>query len=535
MSRLRPSPRALKLLWDAHSAIGVAFGIGLFVIFYAGAFSLLRADLMAWSDPVMRAVPESVGIDEAVLPVLEARPPMTGADVMIIHPYQSRPFYWVRYAAAPGDTVDTWISGTSGALVPPRGRSKVSEIPYKLHYFAQAGLGGRLLSGLLGVLLLYGVVTGLLIHLHKLPRDWHTFRHHGGLRTTLADGHAVLGLVGLPFTVLFALTGAFFSLLILVLGPTALVLFDGDSGRVDEYIAGLDHPTFEASGVPAPMLSPEEVVERLGSQWKGVDIALTNYTGWGDVNAFVAVQGPQEGSLSAAGHAFVGAADGRVLADRPPEEVSTLGATVATLTNLHFAHVGGRWLDALFFVLSLGACAVILTGNVLWLALRRRKAGEPTPRLHAILARTTVGVSVGLVAALPLLLLVSRLIPLEWAGRQVWEDVVFFGGWALLAAVAFTRAGPRVAAGRLCAAAAALSLAAAVANGALTGAWPWVAWSRGMTGTLAVDGVLLASAVALAWTGIRMGGLPRQREPAPAEGRPEPRRGGRMEPAGEAG
>jgi uncharacterized iron-regulated membrane protein len=510
VSRLRLPPRTLKLFWDAHSVIGAAFGIGLFVIFYAGAYSLLRADLMAWSDPLMRAVPEPVAIDEAVLPVLEARPPMQGTDVMVIHPYQSRPFYWVRYAAAPGDTVDTWISGSTGARVPPRGRSKVSEIPYKLHYFAQAGLGGRLLSGLLGVLLLYGLATGVLIHLHKLPRDWHTFRHRAGLRTALADGHAVLGLVGLPFTVLFALTGAFFSLLILVLGPTALVLFGGDAERVDEYIAGLEHPVYEAAGLPAPMLSPEEVVERLGPAWDGVDIGLTNYTGWGDANAFVAVQGPEEGSLSDVGHAFVGAADGRILSDRPPDEASALGATVAVVTNLHFAHVGGRWLDALFFVLALGACGVILTGNVLWLAARRRGEGAATPRLHTLLSRLTVGVSVGLVAAIPLLLFASRLIPLEWVGRPRWEDLVFFGGWALLAGVAFTGIGPLAAARRLCALAAVLSLAAVVANGALTGAWPWVAWARGMDGTLAVDAVLLVSAVALAWTASR---LPAREEP----------------------
>jgi uncharacterized iron-regulated membrane protein len=498
------APRPLKLLWDAHSVIGVLFGIGLFVIFYAGAFSLLRADLMAWSDPVMRAAPDPVSIDEAVLPVLETRPPMQGADVMIIHPYQSRPFYWVRYAAAPGDTVDTWISGSTGALVPPRGRSKVSEIPYKLHYFAQAGLGGRLLSGLLGVLLLYALVTGVLMHLRKLPRDWHTFRHRRGLRTALADGHTVLGLVGLPFTVLFALTGAFFSLLILVLGPTSLVLFGGDSERVDEYIAGLEFPAYEASGAAAPMLSPEAVIERLGPAWSDVDIGLTNYTGWGDANAFVAVQGPEEGSLSAAGHGFVAAADGRVLANRPPDRVSPLGATVATLTNLHFAHVGGRWLDALFFILSLGACAVILSGNVLWLVLRRTPGDEATPWLHAVLARSTVGVSVGLVAAIPLLLLVSQLIPLEAAGRQRWEDAVFFGGWAGLAAVAFLPAAPLRTARWLCAVAAGLSVGAVAANGWSTGAWPWVSATAGMSGTLAVDLVLLTSGLALALTAWRL-------------------------------
>jgi uncharacterized iron-regulated membrane protein len=47
---------------------------------------------------------------------------------------------------------------------------------YKLHYFEQLGLPGRLTAGVLGVVMGFGLITGLLIHLRKLPEKIHAFR-----------------------------------------------------------------------------------------------------------------------------------------------------------------------------------------------------------------------------------------------------------------------------------------------------------------------------------------------------------------------
>ena len=502
MSPLRLPPRTLKLLWDAHSAAGVAFGVGLFVIFYCGAFSLPRNDLLSWADPELRSqgTPGYLSVEQAVTPILDETPPVQGADVMIVHPFSGRPYYWLRYATSPTDTLDRWVSATTGTTLPPRGRSKLSEIPYKLHYFAQAGIGGRLLSGLLGVVLLFAVVSGLLIHLRKLPRDWHTVRFRSGLKPALVDVHAVLGVIGIPFTVMFAVTGAFFSLLIIILGPVVLAVFGGEEARLDEALTGVELPAVEAAGSPASMLPPDELLAALPPAWDGAEIQRLDYHHWGDANAYAVVDGGIPETLASGGRAVLAATTGEVLASRGPHpgDGTALGRTSSALTTLHFVHFAGRGIDALFFLLTLAASAVILTGNVLWLVERRSKDPQATPWAHRLLARSTIGVCVGLVAAIPLLMVGSRIIPLDVAGRQGWEDGIFFGGWAILSALGFVGASPLVAARRLLVVAAVLSLAVPVANGVGTGAWPWVTPGRGQWGVFSVDLGMALSGIALA-------------------------------------
>jgi uncharacterized iron-regulated membrane protein len=506
MSPLRLPPRTLKLLWDAHSAAGVAFGIGLFVIFYCGAFSLPRNDLLSWADPELRSqgTPGYLSVEEAVTPILDETPPAPGADVMIVHPFSGRPYYWLRYATSPADTLDRWVSATTGATLPPRGRSKLSEIPYKLHYFAQAGMGGRLLSGLLGVVLLFAVVSGLLIHLRKLPRDWHTVRLRSGPKPALVDVHAVLGVIGLPFTVMFAVTGAFFSLLVVILGPVVFAVFGGEEARLDEALTGVELPAVEVAGVPAPMLPPAELLAALPPAWEGSEIQRLDYHHWGDANAYAVVDGGVPETLASGGRAVLAATTGEVVASRGPhpEDGTALGRTSSALTTLHFVHFAGRGIDALFFLLTLAASAVILTGNVLWLVERRSKDARATPWAHRFLARSTVGVCVGLVAAIPLLMVASRMIPLDVAGRQGWEDGIFFGGWAVLSLLGFLGASPMVATRRLLVLAAVLSLGVPVANGLTTGAWPWVAAELGQWGVVFVDLGMALSGLALAGSAV---------------------------------
>ena len=78
-----------------------------------------------------------------------------------------------------------------------------------------------------------------------------------------------------------------------------------------------------------------------------------------------------------------------------------MAATAAAFGVLHFARFGGQALKALFFLLALAASAVILTGNILWIEVRRPRDPRATPWVHRLLARLTSGVGIGLIAAVP--------------------------------------------------------------------------------------------------------------------------------------
>ena len=168
-----------------------------------------------------------------------------------------------------------------------------------------------------------------------------------------------------------------------------------------------------------------------------------------------------------------------MLAARAPEATPPMTRTVVGMGTLHFGRFGGGRLKALLFVLSLAASAVILTGNLLWVVVRRPKNPSATPRLHRVLARLTAGIGAGLVAAVPLLFLATRALPIELDGRQVVEAAAFFLGWLALVVAAFFGPSPTSAvrwqlglAGMLCA-------LVPLANGIGTGAWPWTAAANG--------------------------------------------------------
>ena len=117
-------------------------------------------------------------------------------------------------------------------------------------------------------------------------------------------------------------------------------------------------------------------------------------------------------------------------------------------------HYGGLLLKVLYAVLALAACAVVLTGNLIW--LERRDAAR-AHRGHRVLERLTVGVCGGVVLAAAAYFVANRVLPLGLERRADVEFGVFLGVWALAAVgPLWPRLTPRRAGVGLCAGAAVL-------------------------------------------------------------------------------
>lgn len=506
-------PRAFKLFWDAHSVTGIVIGLGLFVIFFAGAFALYRGELHAWADPGLRTSGTQLSADAITQPLLGDAPPAQGTDVQVTFPLRDRTYYFVRYETPEGDStrsLQAYVNASTGETFEPTvenhvGRSALSEILYDLHFFGQAGIWGEIVSGLISVFFLFAVVSGIVIHLRKLPKDWHTFRPRSKLRTKLADAHNVLGLVGLPFAAMYAITGAFLALLVILLAPTVLVVFDGDRSKVDALVAGLDLPTHELTGERAEMLPFETYASAVPDSWDahGIETTTIIVHGWEDEAGVVVVYGATDNMLTAAPRAALDASTGDVLAASNVPTASPLGGTGAAITNLHYGRLGAPVAKVLFFSLALTTSAVILTGNVLWVLVRRPKDPRATPWLHWVLARLTVGIGCGLVAAVPLLFLTTAVLPLDLPSLQLWEHVALFGSWLAFTIAAFFGASAVGAARWQLALAGALSLLVPVASG-FNGAAPWVSVANGWWGLLTIDLGFVLMGIALGWTVLRL-------------------------------
>ena len=513
------SPRVYRLMWDGHSVAGVFAGLALFVMFFCGSLALYRGELEQWADPELRSRSTRVAsVDRLVQPVIEAEPPAPGSDMLLVWPFGNRAWFYLQYEAAGGGAAGGRIVPESGAVLPFEGRSRLADLLNEVHFFAPLGFVGETVAGVLGVVMVFGLVTGLVIHLRKLPGDFHTFRPWQRLRVSLADAHTALGTLGIPFAIAFSLTGAYLSVLAIVYGALAVGALHGDRQGLNALLSGIERPRYEASGVAAPVLPFDTLVSRVETAMPTAAVWSIELRGWGDAAGQAFLEAEAERKLGASAIAVLNAATGDVVAHREPDDTPPMTATAVTFSALHYGRFGGHVLKACLFLLGLAGSAVLLTGNVLWLAVRRSPGATPPP-LHRLLARLTSGVGVGLVAAVPVLFLATRAVPIEAPGRMAVEETVFFAAWGLFAAAALLVPSAVTSARWLTVLAALGCLAAPVANGVGTGAWPWVSAALGHEVVLAIDLTFLLAGTGLGWAAWRLapatGESTTPQEPAP--------------------
>jgi uncharacterized iron-regulated membrane protein len=507
-------PRAYTLLWDGHSIVGVVSGLALFVMFFCGALALYRGGLHQWVDPALRThSTEVASIDHLIDPILAATPPKPRGSVLLVWPFGNRPYFYLQYGGADGRPFARWVVPQSGETLPYTGRSILPELLNELHFFRQLGTAGQVLAGVLGLVFLFVLVTGVAIHLHKLPQDLHTFRPRQRLRVSLADAHAALGTIGIPFTAMYALTGAYFSLLLVVYGGLLFGALQGDRQRVGELFTGIERPVFKPSdaAVPAPTLSFDALLSRFRSSIPDAPPFNMEIDGWGDAAGLVTFEANADRSLGATAIAVLNAATGDVIVSRAPDTTPPMTATAAAFGVLHFARFGGQALKALFFVLAIAASAVILTGNVLWIEVRRPRDPRATPWVHRLLARLTSGVGIGLLAAVSAAFVFTRMIPIDRPDRMMLEERTFFLAWGLFALGALVWPAALTTARLLLGASGILAVIVPIANGVGTGAWLWVSAARAHWIVFGIDAAFLIAGTLLTWLAWRGVAVERER------------------------
>jgi hypothetical protein len=221
--------------------------------------------------------------------------------------------------------------------------------------------------------------------------------------------------------------------------------------------------------------------------------------GWGDAAGLVTFESNVGRSFGGTAIAVLSATTGDVIVSRGGERSPPMLATAASFGVLHFARFGGQALKALFFMLALAASAVILTGNVLWIEVRRPRDPRATPWLHRLLARLTAGVGIGLLAAVPAAFVITRILPIDRPDRMLLEERAFFAVWALFAIGALAWPSAMTSARLLLGLSGILAICVPIANGVGTGAWLWVSAARAHWVVFGIDASFLVAGALLTW------------------------------------
>jgi uncharacterized iron-regulated membrane protein len=432
---MKLTPHAFTRFWDVHAWAGVIGGLVLYLMFLTGSITLFHEQVAVWEEPLAQRIQVSDMSLQATLERGLAAAGPTRGEVWFHPPRAEYGTARLTYQSADADTWKTaWIDTHRGALVPERER--LSSFLYSIHFLWHDATGNWLYyaAGALAAALLLALVTGVLIHLKDMVRQFHQFRPDRSRRVLWSDMHKVLGVMGLPFQLMYAYTGAFIVLGPLVLSAFTSPVFGGDRQRAEAvaWSSASDLPA--VPGARANVLLLDDLVARaraIAPTLRPEAIAIMHH---GHENGVARVHGMMAGTPGMHGDVYLRQLDGKCLHLSSPSTEGSAGAIRRWLLGLHYAYFGGLVARFLFFALGLATCVTVLTGNWIWLArreARRMNAG------NRVLARLTTGFGVGTPLAVAAMFLVSRLLPLEWSARGSAEELTFMGVLSICLAWSF--------------------------------------------------------------------------------------------------
>jgi uncharacterized iron-regulated membrane protein len=484
----------LRTFQTVHTWTGLIAGFALFVAFYAGALTVFHDDIAAWQNPPWRSAPDAGVPVSALIERLVAQRPDARDDFGIVLASDS-----AHAAYAYWQTRDGARFATASEIATPRDAPRggdLADFIYALHDSLGIPVVGMYLMGVVSVLYALALISGVLIHLPHLLADLFAMRVGHNLKRLWQDAHNAIGVLSLPFHILFALTGSLFCLFALTLAALNAIAFDGKLfGAFQQAIATA--PTVTASHTPAPMLPVDALLKRAtaAAMTGGVsrfDPDYLHFVHYGDRHAIVEVRGLSQHTLGTYGSVALSAVDGRVLNTTVGSKHTINGITNSALYALHFGSFGGVAVRWLYFALGLAGAFLFYSGNLLWIESRRKRRHVDQPRRTRVMARATLGVFIGTPLGISAAFGATRLAVTFNIDAALAQHLACYG-WFLGACVyAFARPVPRAAV-ELLGATALLTFAVACTDlfanaGAL--AQPWTAATRSVIG-VDVTGIAL--------------------------------------------
>jgi len=417
-------PRSFRIFWDVHAWVGIIAALFLYVMFLTGAFALFYQELNAWAElsETHAARPQHAEGLPRLQPLFEqlvaehdgigkTRIAITREGESMVH----------AYVAHGDDFREFRYDPERERLEPPR--SELGTFLYSLHYLGPIP-NGVYLAGVASMALFLALVTGFLVYLKDILRQWLQFRPERVARTWSSDLHKVLGLFGLPFQLYYAWTGAVLCLAWVLVEPTfAAAVFGGDErahslaarGTEPEPPAATGRLRHQLPDLDRTVAHAQREVPGLEPTWIGVEHV-------GDEASSIGIYGKIPGVAFGTGFVRFQASDGKLLAKVAPSDATTLQTFEAWFFGLHYARFGGYGVRILYAWLALTTCAVILTGNLIWLERRDRLRIRLGNR---ILERITVGIGAGTPLAIAAMFAANRCLPHDMADRAGVEKAIF--------------------------------------------------------------------------------------------------------------
>ncbi|MEM8527675.1 MAG: PepSY-associated TM helix domain-containing protein [Bacteroidota bacterium] len=504
--------RLYNIFFHTHTVAGIVISFALFVIFYAGAFSLFRHDILRWENPDARIeVPETVDVDRALVAAMDHYENFAETEVFTIRmPTEESPFvkfYGATYAETEVDEeqaatteeeaqdekvteIDTTVATAQREterfaahinvednyhlIDEKEAETTIGDTIYHLHYFRQIPAIGIYISGFVALFFLFASITGLMIHWRNIVSRFYAFVIERKWKQIWSNAHTVLGVIGFPFQVAYAITGAFFGLTILLLIPSALVLFEGDTQKIIAVVRPEAAIQVDKDAPKAEHASLQFYYDKVEKMYPNVAIGNVRAYNHGREDGYVSFYLDDGRTINGTGSIVYSLVSGEVLFHSPPSEGGYVTSVMNVISKLHFANFGGLALRVIYFILAMITCFMILSGVLLWQEARNtKKYTDKQKRFHHRVTKFYLAVCLGLFPAVAIIFIANKAVPMDLAGRVAYVNATFFISWLLLIIAGLFWNNFRKLNRNYLQIGGIFSLLIPITNGIVTGDWVW--------------------------------------------------------------
>ena len=420
----------LRLAKELHTWVGICAGILLFICFFAGGLSMFQHDLSKWATPPQQSLHtvELHQYNDLVSQVQQRYPEAQKSFQINLNSkeFHHAPIQWQPAQSQVHDDhdFDTDQSAMLATLKPDGSLQVEQENLSKLGWLIEqlhetAGIPGMLghhtlgvyVMGVVSVLYFLALMTGLIVLLPTLVKDYFAIRQGKNKKRFWLDAHNVIGITSLPFHILISVTVIVFAFHDL--------FYDGLGQLVAKGKPLFERPAAVQIVEPVSPLDVEKILLQVQQQAQGYEVSSVSFNNLDQpakASARVSLYSPDQ---MLRGDNF----DVMFFNPYQPAPYSTanlntqssaLDQLIRSMFSLHFGNYGGDFTRWLYLALGMGGAFLFYSGNILWIESRVKRQKNPNLAPPAqrkdvqFIANLTIGSCLGTVLGIFMSMLIGR-------------------------------------------------------------------------------------------------------------------------------
>lgn len=489
--------RTYNIMFHLHTVSGIVISVALYIIFFTGSFSFFRDEIVNWERGHTVKTQDEITLNfDETFKNMSRDKSLYSRDIELKH-YYNEQTVGVNLGASKDTLLSDEIKAGSFYYLNTKDKTKtdylssysLGEFLYRLHFFAQLPYPfGYYLSGFVAFFFLFALLTGIIVHWDKIIINFYVFRPKAKLKTIWTDAHTALGVIGFPFQFVYAVTGAFFMLKILLVAPSVLALYDGDETKLYDDLE-YSHPEFEFNNIPLKQtVSINSYVSQVKAKWENFKVNEVHVFNYGDSSMHVSVSGnlDYKDKLNGYGYTIFNVANNSIYATKDPtKKTSYLDSVKGIFYRLHFGDYGGYGLRIISFIMGLIGCFVVLSGVLIWLTARNKKnIPEKRRKFNEAVVRYYLAICLSMY---PITALSFILVQITHPAGMGLLYKFYFIGWLLISVLFILKKDNYFTNTYCLLSGSIIGLIIPIANGICTGNWLWVSFTKGYTQILFID------------------------------------------------